>query len=212
MGTFLDHDGISNALDQQLKGWNRIELSQLLRLEDYYATDPHWRQEKLMPVAQKLGDAMGITVNASYTSQEQQGFLGAYRRKNSDLPTETIRWLSNAAIENTVVKDYQHPKASAVYQKEALATQTPYDLFLSGATPLTVLENPKASTQKELILFRDSFGSSLAPLLLDSYAKITLVDLRYMVSDLLPEYIDFGTADVLFLYSDQLVNNSLLLK
>lgn len=212
LGTFLDHDGISNALDQQLKGWNRIELSQLLRLEDYYATDPHWRQEKLMPVAQKLGDAMGITVNASYTSQEQQGFLGAYRRKNSDLPTETIRWLSNAAIENTVVKDYQHPKASAVYQKEALATQTPYDLFLSGATPLTVLENPKASTQKELILFRDSFGSSLAPLLLDSYAKITLVDLRYMVSDLLPEYIDFGTADVLFLYSDQLVNNSLLLK
>ena len=110
------------------------------------------------------------------------------------------------------MKDYQHPKASAVYQKEALATQTPYDLFLSGATPLTVLENPKASTQKELILFRDSFGSSLAPLLLDSYAKITLVDLRYMVSDLLPEYIDFGTADVLFLYSDQLVNNSLLLK
>ena len=38
------------------------------------------------------------------------------------------------------------------------------------------------ATDRELVIFRDSFASSLAPLLMEQYAKITLVDIRYPVS------------------------------
>ena len=93
-----------------------------------------------------------------------------------------------------------------------LDTDIAYDLFLSGATPLTVIENPNAAAKRELVIFRDSYASSLAPLLIENYSKITMVDLRYMHSSLLPEYVDFTDADVLFLYSDRLANDSLLLK
>ncbi|MBQ7871482.1 MAG: hypothetical protein IJ357_05025, partial [Oscillospiraceae bacterium] len=65
---------------------------------------------------------------------------------------------------------------------------------------------------RHLILFRDSFGSSLAPLLLDSYGKITLVDLRYVSSALLDGLVDFTDADVLFLYSTTLLNSGSILK
>ena len=62
---------------------------------------------------------------------------------------------------------------------------------------------------KNLILFRDSYGSSLAPLLASGYRTITLVDLRYLSSDQLDQYIDFEDQDVLFLYR---LNNSLSMR
>ena len=58
----------------------------------------------------------------------------------------------------------------------------PYDLFLSGPEMLIEIENDKAITDKELIIFRDSFGSSLSPLLVSAYKKVIIVDLRYIAS------------------------------
>ena len=88
-----------------------------------------------------------------------------------------------------------------------------YDVFLSGAKALITIDNPEGDSNKELILFRDSFGSSIAPLLLEGYSKITLVDLRYISTDLLGNYIDFSlNQDVLFLYNTQVINNSYMLK
>jgi hypothetical protein len=74
------------------------------------------------------------------------------------------------------------------------------------------LENPLAETERELVIFRDSFGSSLAPLLLDGYRKITLIDLRYVSSSYLDKLITFDQQDVLFLYSVGLVNSGRLLR
>ena len=85
-------------------------------------------------------------------------------------------------------------------------------MFLSGSLSLITIENPNANTEKELILFRDSFSSSLAPLLIPGYAKITMVDIRYIQSDLLDSWIDFDNQDVLFLYSTLVLNHGELLK
>lgn len=87
-----------------------------------------------------------------------------------------------------------------------------YDIYLSGASPLIEIINLESDKNKEIIIFRDSYGSSLAPLLLYEYSKITLVDTRYMRSSLLEEYMDFEGQDVLFLYSVMVVNNSQMLK
>ena len=60
------------------------------------------------------------------------------------------------------------------------------------------------------MLFRDSFGSSIAPLLIENYRKITLIDLRYINSELLSEYVEFNNQDVLFLYSGVVLNQNIL--
>ena len=85
-----------------------------------------------------------------------------------------------------------------------------YDVYLSGATPLITIENKDGSNEKELLLFRDSFGSSIAPLLLENYKKITLIDLRYISSSILDKYVDFENQDVLFLYNTLIVNQNIL--
>ena len=62
------------------------------------------------------------------------------------------------------------------------------------------------------MIFRDSFASSLAPLLLDGYAKITLVDIRYLPSVRLGSFLTFIDQDVLFLYSVNVLNTSATIK
>ena len=58
----------------------------------------------------------------------------------------------------------------------------PYDIYLGGATALIQIDNPSGPKGRELVIFRDSFGSSLAPLLIDSYSRITIIDMRYIAS------------------------------
>ena len=74
------------------------------------------------------------------------------------------------------------------------------------------MENPHAATDRELVIFRDSFASSLAPLLVEQYARITLVDIRYLSSTVIGKYLTFTDQDVLFLYSVPVLNHSDTLK
>ena len=74
------------------------------------------------------------------------------------------------------------------------------------------ITNEASLSDRELIVFRDSYGSSLVPLLVTGYKKITLVDTRYISPKILDQYIDFADQDVLFLYSTLLINDSFSLK
>ena len=69
------------------------------------------------------------------------------------------------------------------------------------------MDNPNATTDEELIIFRDSFGSSIASLLAEGYKSIYLVDIRYVTPDLLDRFIDFEGKDTLFLYSALILNS-----
>lgn len=77
---------------------------------------------------------------------------------------------------------------------------------------MLTIENPAYNGTKELIVFRDSYGSSLIPLLVTGYSKITVVDTRYISPKLLNQYIEFKDQDVLFMYSTLIINNSTTLK
>ena len=87
-----------------------------------------------------------------------------------------------------------------------------YDVFLHGAQAVLRIENPLAETDRELVIFRDSFGSSLAPLLLPAYKTVTLVDIRYVASDYVKQFVDFHGQDVLILYSTTLINGAGVLR
>ena len=121
-------------------------------------------------------------------------------------------WDYAAVPQAAVTDNYQTPNVTTVYDTEKLDSDIPYDVFLSGATPVVTVTNPEAATDRELVIFRDTFSSSLAPLLCGEYAKIILLDLRYMVSGLIPQFVTFDNQDVLFLYSVEIINNSAMLR
>ena len=102
-------------------------------------------------------------------------------------------------------------KRGKVYDLEKYQSSADkYNLYLSGPTSIITIDNPNTKTKKELILFRDSFGSSIAPLLIENYRKITLIDFRYINEKLIEQYIKFENQDILFLYIVPVLNSGIL--
>lgn len=193
-----------------------INLYDSLSAEDYYRTDIHWRQEKLLDTASVLCDALGIPAprEEDYTlTAVERPFYGVYYGQAAlPMEPETMYILESELLRNCRVYDWESGAYTEVYNMEKVTGRDLYEVFLSGSRSLLTIENPNAETDRELILFRDSFGSAMAPLLVQGYAKVTLVDIRYIQIDVLSRFLEFRGQDVLLLYSEAVLNNSQTIK
>ena len=195
-----------------------IDLTDVLTIDSYYRTDTHWRQEEILPAANKIAQAMGVTVQqeGEYTKEQvERPFYGVYYG-HAALPMDPEPlYLMRSDLTDACSVFYFNQTTngwqphSQVYNMEKLTGNDLYEIYLSGNQPLLKIENPNAATDKELIIFRDSFGSSMAPLLLKDFASVTLVDLRLLDYRKLDNYLDFKGQDVLFLYNTQVLNSNL---
>lgn len=213
----INYDRMLDILKQNTQNMKYINLFESLSIEDFYKTDIHWKQEKIIKIADLLLRELRNDAKASdseYTEHKLHPFYGSYYGQSAlKLKPDSLIYLTNRIIENAVVYDYHSNTYSKVYNTDLFSGMDSYDVFLSGAKPLLTLYNEECTNSKELLLFRDSFGSSIAPLMLEGYSKITLIDLRYISTDLLGSYIDFSqNQDVLFLYNTRILNNSSMLK
>lgn len=187
-----------------------IDIAPLLEEADYYKTDTHWRQEKITDVAEKIAAAMDVKIGEEYTEKTlEKDFYGVYYGQAA-LPVkpDKLHYLTNEVIDGYKVYDHQNGKQISAYDMEKAKGKDPYEIFLSGSLSLIEIENPMGEEGRELVIFRDSFASSITPLLAQGYSKVYLADIRYMSSAMLENYISFENKDVLFLYSTLVLNNS----
>ena len=210
----FDYQEMQKIIDSNLKNSTYINICEELSKEDYYKTDIHWKQENLKKVVNKIENEMKLkdTSKIKYEEKEIGEFYGSlYGQLGYEIEADKIKYLTNDTIEKCTTYNYETKENGKVYDLEKYKnSKDKYDIYLSGPTSLINIENPSASNDKELLLFRDSFGSSIAHLLIQNYRKITLIDLRYINSELLTEYIEFNNQDVLFLYSGVVLNQNIL--
>ena len=205
----------AETLLAQLDFVQYADIAPGLSLEDYYRTDPHWRQECLIPTAQALAQAMGVPPAGDFQENTVDvPFYGTYADKAEEpLAADTLRYLTSETLDACTVYDYETEAQETLYDLSAVDTDTPYDLYLQGSRSLLRIDSPLAATDKTLVMFRDSFGSSLIPLLSESYRTIYAVDIRYLSSQLLGRFLTLdGSEDVLFLYSTMVLQNSRTMK
>lgn len=207
----IEYNKCNEIIKKNLQGFKYIDITKNLKLDDYYKTDLHWKQENLQQVVSKIQKEMDIESNndVTYEKKEIGNFYGTYYGQlGLDVKPDKMYILTNNTVDNCITYNYENGNKGKIYSSN-YANDT-YDIFLSGAVPIISIENNNSNNKKELLLFRDSFGSSIAPLLIESYNKITLIDLRYISSNLLEEYINFENQDVLFLYSIIVLNQNIL--
>lgn len=186
-----------------------IDIFPLLEGSDYYITDPHWNQKDILPVARHLLNSMGVSESdIDYTETELKNFNGTYVGQLSlPLPEESVTLLTNNVIDGCIVTDYETGKTRAVYEPDDYKNTDPYDIFLGGAKSLLRIENPSQTNGRQLVIFRDSFGSSLVPLLIDGYSEIIVADTRYIYPSMITDFVEFkDDCDVLFIYSTSVIN------
>lgn len=206
----MDYNDFTEQMKDSFAAAEYIDIFDLLSVEDYYKTDTHWRQECLVDVAERLCSGMDADFTNNFTEHNlNRDFYGVYYGQAAmPVKPDEIKYLTSDVIDNCTVYDYEHNKESNIYDMEKAAGNDPYEMFLSGPIALMEINNPNAKNDKELVVFRDSFGSAIAPLMTEGYSKITLVDIRYISSNYIGQLVDFGDADVLFLYSTLVLNNS----
>lgn len=212
----LSYESFISKMREKTDYMEYIDITGLLSADDYYKTDTHWKQERITDIAAEIASRMGTGLDAEYTENSVgTPFSGVYAGQYAlGFPADEIKYLTNSITDAASVDYYDTgmPERGEIYNMEKAAGKDPYEMFLSGSTPLAVIESPLAETDKELIIFRDSFGSSLAPLFAEGYKKITVIDIRYVQSSFLGGLVDFADSDVLFIYSTALLNNSLAMK
>lgn len=225
----FDYDGLKEILNRDLTDMKYIDIMEVLDIEDYYKTDTHWSQDKIFEVVEKLGTEMGVkeflTPKEEYQMHSMAPFYGVYWGQAALTATpDILNYMTSEYTENAsvygidpgILKSHfgvESTLSDKVYDQEKFYGIDGYDIYLSGAQPVVIMECDNAKTDKELIIFRDSFGSSISPLFTGAYKKITLIDLRYIPSSFLGEYVDMSPeADVLFLYSTDMLNSSMLMK
>ena len=215
----MDYEKLFATVKEKTPWATYIDITGSLSIRDYYRTDTHWKQENLLPVAQKLAETMGVTspVAADFTaSPVDYPFYGVYYGQAAlPLKPDQLQVMESQILKGCKVYTYDDNLKKIeipMYDMSKLTSGDPYNIYLSGARiGMVRIENPKATTDRELIVFRDSFGSSLTPLLAQGYKTVTLIDIREIPSGnlmMLSRFIglDFQNKDVLMLYSTTVLN------
>ncbi|MCL2391469.1 MAG: hypothetical protein FWC66_02525 [Oscillospiraceae bacterium] len=198
-----------------LGDYEYIRLYDSLSAETFYKTDLHWDQAMIRAVTSHILTSMGANAHLSdfpiNTVGEWRGVYAGQLAlpvlpdllRTVEVPGLTVRYLNERTLEF---------EEGSVYDLGRFTGIDPYDVFLRGPQPLIIIENDSAP-KRNLYLFRDSFGSSLAPLMMEAYSTITVIDLRYINLQILDQFIEFTPgSDVLFIFSSQIFNNPSVLQ
>ncbi len=216
----FDDQALENLLQTHLTDRaTLVSIQGQLDAFSYYKTDLHWRQEALAGVVDRLQDYLGFDgPDTPFDQTLYQPFRGAYAGQFAlPLPAEDLFVLSHEQIRQTRAQTYDPRTGNwqdlPLYDADLFNSLDPYSLFLGGPQALVRLDNPQAPDERTLVVFRDSFASSLAPLLSAGYRTIFLVDLRYMDSTSAANLLDVDkNTQVLFLYGSLVFNDDTLLK
>ena len=209
----MDYDALYAQMAEELPWADFIDLREHLTIDDYYRTDTHWRQERILPAARAIAEKLGVTVPEFTQETIDRPFYGVYYGQAA-LPMEpdTMHYLTNETLENCTVKIHDTGDKAQVLDKTKLESKDLYDVFLSGGAAVLEITNPAGKAGNELIVFRDSFGSSMVPLLLNDYETVWVLDTRYVNPAMLGRFVKFTNQDVLFLYSTLILNSSSALR
>ncbi|WP_041139485.1 DHHW family protein [Beduini massiliensis] len=198
----FDYEKAMDLINSQFKG-EFLDVRDQLALNDYYYSDPHLKQEayfKLFPINQ-----------ANLKKYTYQPFYGTYSSQFAyQLVSDQLNYFENpCSIEANYLET---PEFKEVYNLDKLNNNDAYSVFLNGATPFVHLKNKDNKDGQTLLVFRDSFGSSLVPLLVDTYQDIYVVDLRYMNLTDAERLIDKEIDEILLVYGMNSINEGTVIK
>ena len=147
--------------------------------ELYYRTDPHWNADGAYLAYSLVCPYLGLEARSRDAVE-----VSSFPVFRGSCYNRAMLWHIQA--EDIMLWDDKNPYAvtldgntdhEGIFFTEHLEGADPYQVYLDGNHGLTVIDNPEGSGRSLLIL-KDSFGNSVAPLLAGHYSRVTLIDLR----------------------------------
>ena len=173
----------------------------------YYKTDHHWTTQGAFYVFQDAAETLGIEGDVSddfvsYTVTDSfNGVLAASSGVRLD-EMEQIDIYAPTGGDDDVVVNYvdEGRKTTSLYDSSKLETRDKYGVFLGGNTSVVDIRTVSTS-QKRLLVVKDSFADCFIPFLAPYYREIVVVDPRYYSGTMQDIMDSYRITDALILYS-----------
>ena len=152
----------------------------------YFNTDHHWTGLGAYYAYTEFAKAAGFTpyAYADYQKGKIENFTGTLATSTNDskllanpdiveycyqpVKTHTQRW----------GKGDTEPTKAEVLAEYAKGSNA-YSVYLGGDFPRTDIINEEATTDKVIVVFKESYGNAFCPYLAPHYAKVIVLDERY---------------------------------
>lgn len=175
----------------------------------YYRTDHHWTSLgafcAYQSAAKNLGySAYGLSAfNIETASNDFRGTLYS-RTLDDSVPPDSMDYYILAsgdpevkmrAVNNSEITEYD-----SLYVREFLEQKDKYSSFTGSNVPIIEITT-NVDNDKSLLIIKDSYAHSLVPFLSKHYSKITMLDMRYINTDV-QNFVKVGDySQVLFMYN-----------
>lgn len=173
----------------------------------YYKTDHHWTTLAAFYAFREAASSLGIDGSVgdnfvSYTVSDDFNGVLASKSGVGLSEKETIDIYAVTQGDDDVVVNYvdEGRKTTSLYDSSKLETRDQYAVFLGGNSSVVDIKTV-SSSQKRLLVIKDSFANCFIPFLAPYYREIVVVDPRYYsgtIDDIMDAY---RITDALVLYS-----------
>ena len=177
------------------------------KVELYYHTDHHWTTDGAYLAYQDFAKKNKLNSNIKYDALAvKNDFRGTLASKSGFtnglndmikiyLPKEGQNY-KNSVIFYSDTKE----KTTEFYKLNNLKKKDTYTVFGGSNHPIYSIKTP-VSSQRKLLLIKDSYANSFIPFLSQDYREIIVIDPRYFFDDISEIIKANGITDILFLYN-----------
>ena len=173
----------------------------------YYKTDHHWTTQGAFYAFRDAAQTLGIEGDVSddfvsYTVTDSfNGVLAASSGVGLDEKEQIDIYVPTGGDDDLVVSYVDESrKITSLYDSSKLETRDKYGIFLGGNTSVIDIRTVSTS-QKRLLVVKDSFADCFVPFLAPYYREIVVVDPRYYSGTMADIMESYRITDALILYS-----------
>ena len=173
----------------------------------YYKTDHHWTTQAAFYVFQDAAAGLGIEGDVSddyvsYTVTDSfNGVLASKSGVGLDEKEQIDIYVPTDGDDDVIVNYVDEAeKRTSLYDSSKLETRDKYGVFFGGNTSVMDIRTMSTS-QKRLLVVKDSFADCFIPFLTPYYREIVVVDPRYYSGTMTDIMETYRITDILVLYS-----------
>lgn len=200
--------GIMNRLEGE--NYKFLNVSKALKNakeknDVFYRTDHHWTTRGAYAVfgaiAEKWNlDKDGVEYEFLTVSSDFEGTLASKTGIHDQKDKVEICLPKNSEGSYIVSYEAEGRRTTSLFEPSKLKQKNKYEVFLGGNYDKVVIDTVSTS-RATLLIIKDSYANCLIPMLTPYFAKIVVVDPRYMTDSIHTVMDEYNISHVLFLYN-----------
>lgn len=171
----------------------------------FYRTDHHWTTRGAYAVFKAIADKWNLDrsqVKYKFltVSSDFEGTLASKTGIHDNKDKIEICLPKNSEGSYIVSYESQDKRTTSLFEPSKLQQKNKYEVFLGGNYDKVVIDTVSKS-RATLLIIKDSYANCLIPMLTPYFAKIIVVDPRYMTESVHNVMDEYNISHVLFLYN-----------